>query len=151
MTIWRPASNIRFKALGLHWRGNSLLAVEITGDNGQVIGVRPLGGTVEFGETAETAVIREFQEELGIVVETRGAPMFCENIYTHEGQLGHEVLAIYAVTFPEGAFAGENRITFHEDGGATCHAAWFPLDTLDVPHGPRLYPDGLKERLLAQR
>jgi 8-oxo-dGTP pyrophosphatase MutT (NUDIX family) len=150
MSIWRPAPAIRFKALGLHWRGDALLAVEITADDGRVKGVRPLGGTVAFGETAEAAVIREFEEELGIAVRTSGPPMFVENIYTHEGHTGHEVLAIFKVVFPDGAFADQTRITFREDSGTECHAGWFPLDQLDGPDGPRLYPDGLKDRLLAR-
>jgi hypothetical protein len=74
MNTWRPAPRIRVKALGLHWRGDRLLAAEVLDDAGHVKGVRPLGGTVEFGETAEMAVIREFQEELGIVVKTNGVP-----------------------------------------------------------------------------
>src|SRR5690606_23067881 len=90
MGIWRPASNIRLKALGLHWRDGKLLAAEVLDDAGHVKGVRPLGGTVEFGETAEAAVIREFEEELGITVKVGGAPIFMENIFTHGGQVGHE-------------------------------------------------------------
>ncbi len=114
-------------------------------------GVRPLGGSVDFGETAEAAVIREFREELGITVETLGPPVFMENIYTHEGSPGHEILAIFDVTFPDGAFADETRIAFHEDDGTRCLAEWFSLDTLDLPDGPRLYPDGLKSHLLKAR
>ena len=97
MTVWRPAPQIRLKALGLHWRGNRLLAAEVLDDAGRVKGVRPLGGSVEFGETTEAAVIREFQEELGITVETIGPPLLLENIFTHEGSVGHEILAIYDV------------------------------------------------------
>ncbi|PZO80614.1 MAG: DNA mismatch repair protein MutT [Mesorhizobium amorphae] len=149
MVVWRPASNIRLKALGLHWRDGKLLAAEVLNDAGHVKGVRPLGGTVEFGETAEAAVIREFEEELGLRVTVGGAPFFMENIFTHEGQIGHEVLAIFDVTFPAGSLANETRIAVTEDNGNTSFAEWFALDALDVPGGPQLYPDGLKSRLLA--
>lgn len=151
MTIWRPAQNIRFKALGLHWRGDSLLAAEVPDDTGHVKGVRPLGGTVEFGETAEAALIREFQEELGLRIDILGPPVFMENLYTHEGSVGHEVLALFDVGFPEGAYTGATRISFQEDNGTTCWAEWFDLASLDVDGGPELFPSGLKDVLIARR
>jgi 8-oxo-dGTP pyrophosphatase MutT (NUDIX family) len=113
-----------------------------------VKGVRPLGGSVEFGETAESAVIREFREELGITVDILGPPVFMENIFTHEGSLGHELLAIFALAFPAGAFDGTERIAFQENDGTRCFAEWYALDTLDIPGRPQLYPAGLKAHLL---
>lgn len=151
MTKWRPASGIRFKALGLHWRGDRLLAAEVPDDTGRVKGVRPLGGTVAFGETAAAAVVREFHEELGIRVEVAGAPFFMENIYAHEGIPGHEITAIFDVTFPPDAYAGKTRITFTEDSGVRCHAAWFALGALGLAGQPELYPKGLKSHLLKTR
>jgi hypothetical protein len=148
MHTWRPASTIRFKALGLQWRGDRLLASEVYDDAGRLKGVRPLGGTVEFGETAEAALIREFQEELGIEVNIVGGPTFMQNIYTHEGELGHEILAIFDVQFPPDTFAGQSRITFNEDSGVGCFAEWFALDRLDGTGQPQLYPAGLKAHLL---
>lgn len=150
MTIWRPPSTIRLKALGLHWRGDRLLAAEVRDDGGHLKGVRPLGGTVEFGETAEAALVREFREELGIPVTPLGPPVFMENIYTHEGHVGHEILALFTIAFPPEAFADATQITFQEDDGLTCVAQWFPLHSLDVPGGPRLFPEGLKGHLLAR-
>lgn len=147
MTAWRPAPAIRFKALGLHWRAGRLLVAEVPDDAGAVKGMRPLGGTVEFGETAEAAVIREFSEELGIAVEPLGPPFFMENIYVHEGAAGHEILAIFELAFPPGVFANETRIAFAEADGTPCVAEWVALDALDAPGGPRLYPEGLKARL----
>jgi 8-oxo-dGTP pyrophosphatase MutT (NUDIX family) len=148
MVIWRPAPSIRFKALGLHWRDGKLLAAEVLNDAGRVKGVRPLGGTVEFGETAEATLRREFEEELGIAVTVGDGPVFMENIYTHEGRVGHEVLAIFDVLFPVGSFAGETRIAFNRDDGTQGFAGWFALDDLDRPDGPQLYPEGLKAFLL---
>ncbi|MEO0821165.1 MAG: NUDIX domain-containing protein [Pseudomonadota bacterium] len=151
MTLWRPASGICVKALGLHWRGSRLLAAEVPDAAGRVAGVRPLGGTVEFGETARAAVVREFREELGITVTAKSQPMVMENLYVHEGAPGHEVLFLFEVAFPPGAFDGQSRLSFGEDNGIVCHAAWFDLDALDRPGGPALFPAGLKARLARAR
>lgn len=150
MSTWRPASRIRFKALGLHWRNGRLLAAEVLDDAGRVKGVRPLGGTVEFGEAAEVAVAREFQEELGIIVQVVSPPTFMENIFSHEGNLGHEIVAIFDLSFPPDAFVSEERIEFTEDDGTKCFAEWFSLGALDLPEGPQLYPSGLKAHLLSK-
>ena len=150
MSTWRPASRIRLKALGLHWRDGRLLAAEVLDDAGRVTGVRPLGGAVEFGETVEAAVVREFQEELGITVKIASPPTFMENIFVHEGSLGHEIVAIFDVSFPPNTFAAEKRIQFTEDNGTTCFAEWFSLESLDIAGGPQLYPSGLKAHLLGK-
>ncbi|WP_265515810.1 NUDIX hydrolase [Nitratireductor luteus] len=148
MTKWRPRSSIRVIAIGLHWRDGRLLAAEIYDDKGQVKGVRPLGGEVEFGELWSTAIVREFKEELGIDVSVKGDPLVMENIFTHEGVAGHEVVFIGEVLFPDCAFAGQDRIAFQEDNGVPCLARWFDLSDLDLDSGPRLYPSGLKDLLL---
>lgn len=147
MSIWRPPSQIRVKALGLHWRGGRLLAAEVYDDNGRIKGVRPLGGTVEFGEPARSAVVREFREELGVEITISGEPIFFENIYVHEGAPGHELVVLFNVEFPAGAFADRTQISFAEDNGAMSIARWFNLDELDLADGPALYPTGLKARL----
>lgn len=144
MTIWRPAAAIRFKALGLLRRDGMLLLAEVLDDAGRRKGLRPLGGTVEFGETAAEALIREFREELGVTVAPLGPPVFMENIYLHEGAQGHEVLAIFEAACAEGALPGGMRFAFHEDDGSPCFARWVALDALDTPEGPALFPSGLK-------
>lgn len=148
MSMWRPAPQIKVKALGLHWRDGRLLAAEVHDDQGRVKGVRPLGGSVEFGERAEAAVKREFKEELGVDVMIVGAPIVMENLYDHEGAAGHEVLFIFEVAFPAEVFAGQERIHFHEDNGVAGIAGWYALDALDAETGPALYPSGLKRWLV---
>jgi 8-oxo-dGTP pyrophosphatase MutT (NUDIX family) len=148
MTGWRPHSHIRVVAIGLHWRGGRLLAAEVRDDAGRIKGVRPLGGEIEFGESWRAALMREFNEELGIDITITGEPLMMENIFMHEGATGHEVMFISEVAFPDGAFRDQDRIDFREDNGEQIIARWFDLDDLDVEGGPSLYPTGLKDLLL---
>ncbi|BAL79430.1 NUDIX hydrolase [Bradyrhizobium cosmicum] len=151
MTTWRPHPHIRVVAIGLHWRDGRLLAAEVRDDTGRIKGVRPLGGEIEFGESWRAALLREFNEELGIDIIITGEPIMMENIFVHEGATGHEVMFIAGVTFPDGAFSNQDRIDFREDNGEQIVARWFDLDDLDVEDGPRLYPTGLKDLLLASK
>jgi 8-oxo-dGTP pyrophosphatase MutT (NUDIX family) len=151
MTTWRPHPHIRVVAMGLYWRAGRLLAAEVRDDAGRIKGVRPLGGEIEFGESWRAALVREFNEELGIDVTISGAPIMMENIFVHEGSTGHEVMFIVEVAFPDGAFGGQDRIDFREDNGEQIVARWFDLTDLDVEGGPSLYPTGLKDVLLGPK
>ncbi len=147
MTKWRPRSSIRVIAIGLHWRAGRLLAAEVRNDAGQLKGVRPLGGEVEFGESWQDAIIREFNEELGVEAKVKSTPLVMENIFVHEGATGHEVVFIAQVEFPGSAFDEQEHISFQEDNGVPCVARWFDLADLDLENGPKLYPSGLKDLL----
>lgn len=149
MTIWRPHSSIRVKAIGLNWKKNKLLAAEVPDDSGHIKGVRPLGGTVEFGETWQDALKREFLEELGVDVQISGQPYVFENIYQHEGHTGHEIIFAADVNSAELTALPDAPLTFAEDNGIFWTARWFDLDALD-DDGPELYPTGLKTRLLSR-
>ncbi len=107
MHVWRPAQTIKVKSLGLHWRDNRLLAAEVYDDAGNLKGVRPLGGAIEFGEDWKTALVREFKEELNVDVVVSGQPIIMENIYEHEGQTGHEIVFIANVSFPPKAYTSD--------------------------------------------
>lgn len=146
MTIWRPSQNICVKAIGLNWRDGRLLATEVTDDDGAVKGVRPLGGGIEFGETWQQALQREFAEELKINVTVCAPSIVMENLFHHEGVPGHEIVFIADVIFPDGAFSQNDFIRYSEDTGVSQIARWFDVETLDHD-GPDLYPKGLKARL----
>jgi len=151
MTTWRPHPYIRVVAIGLHWRDGRLLAAEVLDDAGRIKGVRPLGGEIEFGESWQAALVREFREELGIDIRITGEPRVMENIFVHEGATGHEVMFVAEVAFPDGAFSGKEQIDFREDNGDEITARWFDLDELDVEGRPSLYPTGLKDMLRGSR
>jgi ADP-ribose pyrophosphatase YjhB (NUDIX family) len=141
MTVWRPHPTIRVIVIGLAWHEGKLLAAEVEDDNGRVKGIRPLGGSIEFGETREQALDREFREELGTSVTITGPWTALENIYRHEGAMGHEIVFAADVQLHARTLYERDEIRFAEHDGSACIARWFSLDVL--PAGIALYPDGL--------
>ncbi len=145
MTTWRPPQQIRVKVIGLAWRGDALLAVEVLDDRGRIKGLCPPGGSVAFGETREQALDREFQEELGCGVTMTGPWTVFENIYRHEGALGHEIVFAADIRLHDAALYDRDVIRFSEDDGTACTARW--LRPAALPDGAALFPDGLAAAL----
>ena len=109
---------------------------------------RPLGGTIEFGEPAADAVVREFREELGRDVEVVESLGVVENLFTLEGGQGHEVVFEFVVRFAPGHEPPDLEPLTAVEGDATFEADWLPLaEVLAGTH--RVYPDALPERLAA--
>ncbi len=83
MKKWRPAQEVQAKVIGVCVNEGALLAMEVLADDGSVKGVRPLGGLIEFGETREAAIKREFMEELNTDIVCSGRWRAFENLYVH--------------------------------------------------------------------
>lgn len=146
---WRPRATIRVIAIGLAWYDSRLLAAEVLDDSGKIKGVRPLGGGVDFGETWQNALKREFREELDCGIEIVGPHVVFENIFRHERSIGHEVVFAAPIELSNPSLYAQPEIQFNEDNGTACTARWFDVAKLDLPNGLRLYPDGLKDHLSA--
>ena len=102
---------------------------------------RLIGGSVELGETHREAVIREVDEELGARIVDLTFLGMVENIFRLNGELGHEVVALYRGTLdpapgPEGG-------TLTESDGSVVPVVWRPLD--DTELAVPLYPAAANE------
>ncbi|TCN50411.1 NUDIX domain-containing protein [Rhodococcus sp. SMB37] len=96
-----PVSSIRNISVGLPIRSGHVLVLEgvdrVTGKAFH----RAIGGGIEFGETAEVALRREFTEELGVTLGAVELLDVVENIFEYEGNPGHEIAHVFAVESAE--------------------------------------------------
>lgn len=146
MAVWRPPQEIRVKAIGLAFRDSRILVAEVEDDGGRVKGYRPLGGSIEFEETREAALRREFREELQTEIVITGPWLVMENIFVHEGLRGHEIVFAAEVEFLDQSLYEAETIAFREMNDALCTARWIdPFAIAD--EGRALYPDGLLDVL----
>jgi 8-oxo-dGTP pyrophosphatase MutT (NUDIX family) len=107
---------------------------------------RPLGGEVEFGERSSQTVIREFREEINSDITNLKYLGTLENIFTFEGEPGHEIVFVYQGDFVDPSIYEKATVIGNEDDGEQFKAMWKPLDDFRYGNAP-LYPDGLLELL----
>jgi len=102
---------------------------------------RALGGGIEFGETAEAALRREFVEELDVVLGSVRLLGVVENIFEYEGDAGHEIAHVFAVESADiDALSLDARLRVLDEGSPV---RWVPVARMDRP----LYPEGVTELL----
>jgi mutator protein MutT len=82
------------------------------------------GGTVEFGETLEETVRREFREEYGMEVEVTGLLGVADHLLPEEGQ--HWVSVSYAARHVGG-------VPEIREPGKCTEIGWFDADALPEP------------------
>ena len=112
---------------------------------GGLLFYRPLGGSVEPGETSQKAIEREIREELGEEIENVELLGVLEEIFTHEGLPGHEVIFIYDAEFIDKRVYGKPLMVAKESDGTSLNVAWKNLDFFNGDH--RLVPVELKALL----
>ena len=77
---------------------------------------RPLGGGIEFHEHSEDTIHRELSEELGAQVKDLVYIGTLENIFTFNGEPGHEIVQVYDGTLTESGLYEQAVIIGHEPG-----------------------------------
>ncbi len=142
------ANRIRPLALAIIWKERSILVSEGYDPFKEETFYRPLGGGIEFGERGEEALAREFREELGAeLVDVRYITTM-ENLFTYNGQVGHEIVLLYEASFADRSLYGRECLD-GQDKGRPIRVLWKSLDELANSPVP-LYPDRLYELLVQE-
>ena len=127
-----------------------ILLEQIQNPDGQLVGYRLLGGTIEFGEKSWEALEREFMEELGEDIKIKSLFDVVENIFVWADRPGHEVTFVYEAELVNKNIYSEDvieRIDISDHALQMKTAQW--LDPFNLPSGLPLFPDGLIEKLKA--
>lgn len=133
-----PHGRFNYRVSAVILRNDCLLTMQ---DNAYSYSYLP-GGRVKMGETTETAMQRELQEELHADLPVLRVLWFCQDFFTEEdtGERFHEICIYHLVDgsrLPEGDFAyaeGDRLNRFH----------WTPLEDVQNMH---LYPEFIKEKI----
>jgi len=89
---------------------------------------RPLGGGIEFGEKAEDTIRRELMEEIKVEVGEVRYLGTLENIFTFNGETGHEIIMIFDGALTESGLYEQAVIEGKEPNGEVFRAMWKSLD-----------------------
>jgi len=128
---------IRTIVLGIFLHEGRLLVFRGDDPSRDVVFYRPLGGGIEFGERSIDAFIREMREELDAEVTDIRYLGMLENIFSHLGKRGHEIVLLYAARFADAALY-TRREWAGDDNGIAIQVLWKPL--VDFGNGDLLVP-----------
>ena len=143
-------SHIRPLAICLFRHNDKILVSEEHDPSKGETFYRPLGGGIEFGEHSVETIRRELIEEIGAEVKDLIYLGTLENIFTFNGEPGHEIVQVYDGVLVESGLYRQAVISGHEaEVNQSMKVIWKRLDDFGLGKAI-LYPAGLLE-MLAQK
>lgn len=143
--IWNETpGRQRLKAVCVITDGHDYLLSIGTDPKGPRAYLLPVGGGIEFGERASRAAVREIKEEIGIDIPNPRLLGILENIFTWNGQPGHEVVFCFLGEVPSRSLVPPHG---PESNGEDISLVWLSREELRSSEIP-IYPDGLVDLLL---
>lgn len=103
---------------------------------------RPIGGAIEFGESAVEAVKRECMEELGVEVHDVRFLGVIENVHRFEGKDKHEIALVHEGEFVDESVYEQESLPRIDRKQHVQRALWVDIDEFRAARKP-LYPKGL--------
>ncbi len=100
---------------------------------------RFLGGGIDFGETSEAALAREFVEEIQATLTDIEYVTCLDNIFVYNGKPGHELIQLFRARFVDLQFYQLDKTFRLVEGDRTEKACW--IETAKIFSGEyRLVP-----------
>ncbi|RLQ94336.1 NUDIX hydrolase [Falsibacillus albus] len=103
---------------------------------------RPIGGGIEYGEKSSAALKREVKEEINASIDNLEFLGTIENIFTYNGEVGHEIVQVYDAIFIDDTFYEIPAFEGIEDSGDCFKVMWKPWSDF-ISGGLRLVPEEL--------
>lgn len=130
------AKNIRPLAVAVIRNQEKILAIRGVDHVKNEVFFRLPGGGIEFGETAEQTLRREFAEEFGTDIKVGRRLDVAENIFCYEGKNGHEIVFVFEAELADAKSYSPDGLPFVENGREGRSAEWITV----VPE-VRIYPE----------
>ncbi len=104
-----------------------------------------MGGSIDFGERSQDAIVREIKEEILADITEIKLLGVLESFFGYGGQHWHELVFIYDAKFVNTGLYTQERILGQETDGLEILATWEKIDCF--LEQKRLVPEGLLDLL----
>ena len=106
---------------------------------------RLVGGGIEFGELSNTALKREFKEELSLDIKNTKLISIFESIFTFNSKKMHEIVFLYESKFVDSSIYNKDIINGLE-GDRAFNAIWILVDDF-LKKKYKIYPEEIVDYL----